>query len=127
MSPLKNTKGEHKSTDSKIVPSLNLISEGTTVNGNISSGSGIRISGRVVGTVEVKVNCILTPSAIIEGDLIAQDADVSGVITGDLLITNRLSLRQPSRISGNVCTKVLNVEEGATFEGSCTMSTEPPQ
>ena len=120
---LKNTKGEHKSTDSKIVPSLNLISEGTTVNGNISSGSGIRISGRVVGTVELKGNYILTPSAIIEGDLIAQDADVSGVITGDLLLTNRLSLRQPSRISGNIRTKVLNVEEGATFEGSCTMST----
>ena len=123
----KNTKDEIKSSDSKVVPSLNLISEGTTVNGNISSGHGIRISGRVVGTVDVKGKCILTSSAAIEGDLIAQDADVSGVITGELIITNRLSLRQPSRISGNIRTKVLNVEEGATFEGSCTMSAEPRQ
>lgn len=121
----KGKKEEIKNSDTKVIPSLNLISEGTTVHGNINSGHGIRISGRIVGTVEVKGKCILTASAVIEGDLIAQDADVSGVITGELIIANRLSLRQPSRISGNIRTKVLNVEEGATFEGSCTMSSEP--
>lgn len=111
--------------DTKSLPAINLISEGTHVQGNLTSDYGMRISGVVTGTVEVKGKCIVTSTAVIQGDLIAQDADISGKIDGEIIVKNKLCIRQSAHIVGNVRTKIIVIEEGANFEGTCAMSAIP--
>jgi cytoskeletal protein CcmA (bactofilin family) len=106
-------------------PVINIISEGTVINGEIITENDFRISGKVVGKLEVKGKCIVTNSGVINGDLRAKDADISGKTEGNLIVGNKLFLRQTARVSGDIHTKTLLIEEGAIFEGSCHMSKDP--
>lgn len=98
-----------------------LISEGTTVIGDIISDHGIRISGKVKGTVKSNGKCIIASTAEVEGDVNAVDADISGFVSGELVVTNKLVLRDTAKIVGKVTTSILNVEDGAKLSGTCEM------
>lgn len=110
---------------SKASPSINLISEGTELTGNIKSKHSIRISGTVHGSVEVLGKCILALDATVNGDIIANEADISGSVSGDIQVSNKLTLRQSAHVFGNIQAKSISVEDGAVFEGTCTMSINP--
>jgi cytoskeletal protein CcmA (bactofilin family) len=51
---------------------------------------------------------------------------VLGQVTGDITARNRLELRAPSRVVGNINTPSLVIQEGATFEGQCAMGAADP-
>jgi cytoskeletal protein CcmA (bactofilin family) len=101
-----------------------LISEGTTVVGDIISDHGIRISGKVKGTVKSNGKCVIASTAEIEGDLKAVDADISGHVNGEITVSNKLVLRETARVVGKVTTSILNVEDGAKLSGTCEMKLE---
>lgn len=105
-------------------PSLNMISEGSKVKGNIQSQNDIRISGKIEGEASSKGKLIITSSGIIDGNVKATEADISGQLIGEIHITNRLTLRKTAKINGNIYTKTLIVEEGAEINGDCKMGTE---
>jgi len=107
-------------------PSLNMISEGSKVKGNIQSQNDIRISGKIEGEASSKGKLIITSSGVIDGNVKAAEADISGNLIGEIHITNRLTLRKTAKINGNIYTKTLIVEEGAEINGDCKMGTETP-
>lgn len=98
-----------------------LISEGTTVVGDIISDHGIRISGKVKGTVKSNGKCVIASTAEVEGDVKAVDADISGLVSGEITVSNKLVLRETARVVGKVTTSILNVEDGAKLSGTCEM------
>jgi cytoskeletal protein CcmA (bactofilin family) len=98
-----------------------LISEGTTVVGDIISDHGIRISGKVKGTVRSNGKCVIASTAEVEGDVKAVDADISGQVSGEIKVSNKLVLRETARVIGKVTTAILNVEDGAKLSGTCEM------
>jgi len=108
-------------------PSINMISEGTHIKGNISTQNDFRISGSVEGELDVKGKCIITQSGRVKGEINAQDADVSGVIDGTLITANKMILRQNAHVTGDITTKVLLIEEGAKFDGACHMGKKLPE
>ncbi len=110
---------------SKVTPSINLISEGTELTGNIKSNHSIRISGTIHGSVEVAGKCILANAAIVEGDIYANEADISGSVSGDIHVQSKLILRQTAHVFGNIHAKSISIDDGAVFEGTCTMSINP--
>jgi len=107
-------------------PSLNMISEGSKLKGNIQSQNDIRISGKIEGEASSKGKLIITSSGVIDGNVKAADADISGNLIGEIHITNRLTLRKTAKINGNIYTKTLIVEEGAEINGDCKMGSESP-
>jgi cytoskeletal protein CcmA (bactofilin family) len=107
------------------VPSINMISEGTRIVGNLSTKKDFRISGELEGKLEIEGKCIVSASAVINGDILASDADIAGKVNGEIVVKNRLTLRQNCNISGDIHTKILVVEEGAMFQGACHMSAAP--
>lgn len=102
-----------------------MISEGTELTGNIKSSHGIRISGTVHGSVEVNGKCILANVAVVKGDISANEADISGSVSGDIHVESKLVLRQSAHVYGNIQAKSISIEDGAVFEGTCTMSVQP--
>jgi len=123
-----NNKKEDKqvNTTNGQSPSLNMISEGSKLKGNIQSQNDIRISGKVEGEATSKGKLIITSSGIIDGNVKAADADISGNLIGEIHITNRLTLRKTAKIDGNIYTKTLIVEEGAQINGDCKMGSDTP-
>lgn len=107
------------------IPSINMISEGTRITGNIVTQKDFRISGELEGKLDVEGKCIVSAPAVIYGDILAADADISGKVHGEIIVKNRLILRQNCMVTGDIHTKILVVEEGASFQGACHMSADP--
>lgn len=105
--------------------SVNMISEGTEIKGEVTTENDFRIAGIMDGHLEVKGKCIVTDTGKITGDLVANDADISGNIEGSVLTANKLVLRSTAQIQGDIYTKTILMEEGALFQGECRMGSDP--
>jgi len=116
-----NKAKKKKSTKTPSMPAINIISEGTTIEGSLKSEYDIRVAGIIKGHVETKGKFMLTGKGHIEGDIKAESADISGLVEGQLQIEKQLILRKSSVIKGDLFIKSLLVEQGAKFEGMCKM------
>ncbi|MFM7667631.1 MAG: polymer-forming cytoskeletal protein, partial [Bacteroidota bacterium] len=54
-------------------------------------------------------------------NLVCIDADIAGTLEGELTIEHLLVLRSTARITGDIETVRLAIEEGGFFEGACVM------
>jgi cytoskeletal protein CcmA (bactofilin family) len=106
------------------IPNINMISQGTEITGVLKTNTDIRISGKLDGTIESKGKVIISAGGFISGSVIGKEADVAGTIEGELVVSDKLVLRQTAVVKGDITTKSLLVEEGARFDGACKMSTE---
>lgn len=109
--------------ESRGVPNINMISQGTEIIGTLKTNTDIRISGKLDGTIESLGKVIISTGGLITGDVKGKEADVAGTINGELVVSERLILRQSAIVIGDITTKSLLVEEGARFDGACKMST----
>jgi cytoskeletal protein CcmA (bactofilin family) len=100
---------------------VNMIGQGTVVEGTLHAESDIRVSGRVEGTLRVDGKAMIAQEGMIDGELTAANADVAGSIQGEVQVGESLLLKSSARIDGNIETERLVVEEGALFTGECRM------
>ncbi len=119
-----NTKSTNTSSGNSKSPTLNMISEGTRISGDIESESDIRIAGNIDGEAKSNGRVIVNSSGHIEGNVKAKDADIAGKLDGEIFISGKLVLRQTAIINGDIHTKTLLVEEGAQINGTCKMGIE---
>lgn len=115
-----SSKKDHREAQ-EISTSSNNIGKGTIVEGKIETFGNIRIEGKVVGDVKTKSKVVLGQSSFVEGNILAQNADVEGELKGNIEISDILTLKATSIIHGDIKTNKLIVESGATFNGSCKM------
>lgn len=122
----KNSKDNIKSNKSKMSnlnspERLNRIVEGTIIEGSISSESNIRIDGEVKGTIVTKGRLVVGVSGVITGDVVCQNAEVEGKVSGSMRIEELLSLKATAKVEGDIVTGKLSIEPGAVFAVSCSM------
>ena len=103
---------------------VNLVCDGTSINGNIDATRDIRIDGFVKGKITVKGKVVIGPTGKVEGDITCQTIDVSGRVEGNILVSELISLKSSSMILGNINTVKISVEPGAKFTGTCKMGNE---
>ena len=103
-------------------PQINMIVEGTVFEGTLRSENDLRISGRIVGKLHVGGKAFVAPGGVVEGELIATNAEVAGSVQGELRIKELLILKGSARVDGNIEAVRLIVEEGSSFNGKCQMT-----
>ena len=104
-----------------------LISAGTTLKGDISSNSDLRIDGTIIGNVSSSAKIVIGASGSVEGDISGNQADIVGKVSGNIKTKDLLQLRGDSVVNGNVYAGKLQVEPTAIFNGQCHMgSNEKP-
>ena len=103
-----------------------LISTGTTLKGDISSNSDLRVDGTIIGNIRGNAKIIIGSSGVVEGDIEGNQADITGKVTGNLKIKDLLQLRGECNINGNVNAGKLQIEPTATFNGQCHMGSVSP-
>ncbi|MEN9303425.1 MAG: hypothetical protein RL264_1854 [Bacteroidota bacterium] len=99
----------------------NKITNGTTISGDIQTASNILIEGEVKGNVICGGKVHIGVTGRIIGNINCTNAEFEGYLEGELNIENLLSLKSTAKIKGNIQTVKLHIEEGAYFEGSCSM------
>lgn len=101
--------------------SNNIIGKGSTFKGNVETYGNIRVEGKIIGDLTSKSKVAIGPSAFIDGNVLAQVAEVEGEIKGSIEVTELLTLKPNCKISGDIITAKLVVESGARFDGQCKM------
>ncbi|MBC6399499.1 MAG: polymer-forming cytoskeletal protein [Ekhidna sp.] len=101
--------------------SSNIIGKGTIVNGSIETFGNIRVEGKVIGDIKTKSKAACGSSSLVEGSMLAQNAEVAGHIKGTIEVTELLILKSTASIDGDIVTNKLSVESGASFNGKCKM------
>lgn len=100
------------------------IESSTKVKGDIQSQGDFRIDGILEGSIKTKGKVVVGKDGKIKGVVSCSNADVEGKISGNLFVSNTLSLRSTSIIDGDVVIGKIIVESGATFNATCSMNKE---
>lgn len=93
------------------------IDDATEFEGKIQSSKTIRIDGRVKGEVHCSQAVIVGESASVEAVIHAASVIISGEVKGDLSATSKITLQKTARVTGDLRTPGIVIEEGALLEG----------
>lgn len=109
------------STAQNFSTTMTNISNGTVIDGQVKIEGDIKIDGVVKGTITSKGKVFISSTGKVDGDIICQNADISGHVTGKLKIADVLVLKGTAIVDGDVNTGKIVVESGVKFNGNCTM------
>lgn len=115
-----NNNKSDKSTQSQGI--LNIIGQGTRINGDLISNGDFRVDGAIEGGVKVGQRLVIGSTGKILGNIEADSATVAGHIKGNLTVKNVLELKPSAKIDGDIITNKMVIEAGAQFNGRCTMN-----
>ena len=94
---------------------------GTAIKGNIHAEEDLRIDGKVEGIIECAGKVVTGPQADIKGEINCENADLMGKVNGTLVVKGTLSLKASVIFTGEVLVGSLEIEPGASFNGTCKM------
>ncbi|WGH74732.1 polymer-forming cytoskeletal protein [Tenacibaculum tangerinum] len=112
---------ESKKTNESKVAERNIIGKNTKIIGEIISDGDFRIDGTLDGTIQTKGRVVVGSSGFIKGKVECANADVEGKFSGELFVSNTLTVKSSANINGDVVIGKLSVEPGASFNATCTM------
>ena len=98
-----------------------MIGAEAVVNGPIKLRGGIIVYGKVYGDIHTDGPVRITISGEVIGDVQASDAHIGGSIKGNVTVSNRIVLGRKSELKGDLIYRNLIIEDGAQFEGSCSV------
>lgn len=97
------------------------IAAGTEIKGSIETAANLRLEGKVQGNVKCQGRLFMSASGKITGDIRSESAALQGNVEGDIFSSDLLHLHSGSLIKGDIKAKRLVVEDGARFDGECSM------
>lgn len=97
------------------------IAKGAIFQGNVETYGTIRVEGKVFGNIKSKGKVSLGETSFVQGNLLSQNAEIAGEVSGVVEIAEILTLKSSAVINGDIFCNKLIVESGATFNGKCQM------
>jgi cytoskeletal protein CcmA (bactofilin family) len=108
---------EQQSNDAAI----SLIAAGTKIVGDCETDGTIRVEGSVEGTLKAGKSIVVGRGGEVTGDIITQDAVISGRVSGNIIAESRLELQSTCDIQGEIRSRRVQLDEGARFNGQVHM------
>lgn len=116
-----------KENEQRDFNAVNVIANGTQLEGNIVTNGDIRIDGIVKGNVISKAKIIVGRDGRVEGNLTCANIEVEGQVTTESLnVNNLISLKATANLVGNIIAGKIAIEPGAQFSGNCKMQNMKP-
>lgn len=113
--------GNKNNNNEQLLKTMNMLGQGTTIEGNIKTEGDIRIDGKVIGDVQVNSKLAIGETGIIQGNVQCKNASIEGRLKGNIQVSELVFLRKTAIIDGDLVAAKLVVEEGAKINGKCTM------
>jgi len=98
------------------------VGHGTVLTGETHFQMMLRVDGHLTGTVTSDGGTLIVgTNGQVDANVSVGVATVNGVVNGDVIATEKIQLGRTARVTGNIATPRLVIEEGAIFEGGCNM------
>jgi cytoskeletal protein CcmA (bactofilin family) len=99
------------------------LDRGTKITGQLRFGGPAQIDGHVDGEIDAK-EITIGESAVVSAQVRAESVLVCGEVNGEITASERIELRSTAKVTGNIAAPKLIVQDGATFEGKCSMTSQ---
>ena len=103
-----------------------VISESTTMVGDVETRGPLMVSGQVQGNGKVGGTLSVSKSAHWQGDITARQAVLAGTVTGKIVVEDKLEISASAVIQGEIVAKILAIANGARIEGEVTVTSGKP-
>jgi cytoskeletal protein CcmA (bactofilin family) len=98
------------------------VGSGTSVTGESTFKSMLRIDGRFSGRITSSSGTLIVGAGgQVDANIEVSVATIQGIVNGDIIATQRIELGRAAKLNGNIQTPSLVIEQGAIFDGSCKM------
>jgi len=116
-----------KENEIKDMGAVNMIAQGTQIEGNINTSSDCRIDGNVRGNIMSKAKIVIGRSGQVQGNISCASIEIEGLVMAETLVaTELMSLKASAKLTGNVTVSKIAIEPGAEFSGTCKMQNQRP-
>lgn len=95
--------------------------KGCRVNGQLSFQGAARIEGLVDGDIQCQGTLTIGDGAEVRAKISGQVVVIHGKVDGNVTAKEKVELRAPARLIGNVSAPRLIISEGVVFDGDCSM------
>ncbi len=103
---------------------INTITVGTSIKGDIQANGDFRLDGTLEGNITLTGKLVIGEQGRIVGNVVCQNANVIGIIDGNLSVKEFLTLYSTSKVRADIVANKLAIEPGAYFTGTCHMLDE---
>jgi cytoskeletal protein CcmA (bactofilin family) len=103
---------------------LSIVARDMTITGDMVTEGVVKVEGRVKGTIRATAQIIVSPGAVIEGDVHTKEAVIAGEIQGTIRASERVELQASGVVRGDIHTPRISVIEGGRVSGEVDMSAE---
>lgn len=97
------------------------LGQGSKVVGTLNFSGPVELDGFVEGELHSQDKLVIGESAVVNAKVNGSEVLVKGTVNGDITASKRLILQRPAKITGNISSASLSIEEGVIFEGQCSM------
>jgi len=104
-----------------------IIGKGTQIKGNLKVQNSLRIDGTVTGDVHSTDTVIVGKDGEVQGQVKGKHVLLAGKVQGNVIATDRVYLETKAVIQGDIRAARLVVDEGALFDGKCSMGNDKAQ
>ena len=89
--------------------------------GDVNVSGSLLIYGKVFGSIQSSGAVRTANGSEVNRNISAKEAAIGGKVDGDLDIEKKVTLGDTSFLTGNLKAAILTIEEGAKFDGVCSM------
>jgi cytoskeletal protein CcmA (bactofilin family) len=116
------TESESLARDIKEGTLTGFVGNGTTLTGEANFKGMLRVDGGLSGRVSsADGTLIVSTNGRVDANVEVAIAQIYGTVNGDITATKRIEMGRTAKVTGNIQTPTLAIEQGAIFEGSCRM------
>ena len=96
-----------------------VIGEGSAVSGDLRINGSVRLDGDVRGDLYTDGNVQIGERARLCGNLTAKSAIVGGIVLGDIIAKESVTLLSSAAVIGDIISQKVLIEEKVIFHGHC--------
>jgi len=98
------------------------LDEGCLIEGSVTFQDTLRVDGKIKGTIISQKDLIIGPSGFVEGEIHVGILQVSGTVRGKVKVSGKIFIHRGGKVFADIDTPSLIIEEGAVFQGACSMN-----
>jgi cytoskeletal protein CcmA (bactofilin family) len=102
------------------------VDRGSHLKGELRFENSFRVEGKVEGTVSSHGHLIVGEGGEVSGEIRAGEVFIAGTVHGTIHAEKKVQIAPGGRVTADLFTPGLVIENGAIFEGKCTMKSALP-
>lgn len=114
-------KAEVIGMDKKSADKTTILKEDASFEGKLMFEGNVQVDGKFKGEIFSSGDLSVGSSGFLEGDIEIGTINILGEVRGNIKAGRKIIINAPAVVRGDIAAPSLIIEEGAVFEGSCSM------